>query len=134
MDDPKEHQPDLLQLTRRIAAAYVAGNALSPSAVPDLVKGIHGALLDLLAARASVAPRLEPAVEVGRSVTPKAIICLECGKKFQSLRRHLAAHHDLTPDAYRERWSLPPSYPMVAPRYSATRARIAKDFGLGRKA
>ena len=74
-----------------------------------------------------------PTVPIRRSLRPDALICLECGKKFKSLKRHLLTHHELTPQQYRERWSLSRDYPMVAPNYSATRSGLAKAAGLGRK-
>lgn len=76
---------------------------------------------------------LEPAVPVKKSVTPDALVCLECGKKYKSLKRHIGAVHDLTPQEYREKWRLGYDYPMVAPTYAATRSRMAKKLGLGRK-
>ena len=77
---------------------------------------------------------LKPAVPVRKSVAPDYIICLEDGKKFKSLKRHLRTHYNMSPEEYREKWGLPADYPMVAPNYSATRSRLAKDNGLGRKA
>ena len=96
-----------------------------------------GELTDLLV-RVYIDPEpveeLKPAVPVRKSVAPDYIICLEDGKKFKSLKRHLRTHYNLSPEEYREKWGLPADYPMVAPNYSATRSRLAKDNGLGRKA
>jgi predicted transcriptional regulator len=96
---------------------------------------VHAALKNLQSAVvAEPAEELKPAVPVRKSVAPDYIICLEDGKKFKSLKRHLRTHYNLSPEEYREKWGLPADYPMVAPNYSATRSRLAKDNGLGRKA
>jgi predicted transcriptional regulator len=102
-------------------------------AAPTLIQNIYGALAGLGAApQAEVKP--EPAVSVRASVKNDHIVCLEDGKKMKMLKRHLMTDHGLTPAEYRTRWGLPADYPMVAPNYSATRSRLAKDNGLGRKA
>ncbi len=77
--------------------------------------------------------KLVPAVSVRKSLSDDALTCLECGKSFKSLKRHIRTYHELTPDEYRARWKLPSDYPMVAPNYSETRAKMAKRIGLGRK-
>ena len=99
-----------------IAEVHVALNGLHSSDTPEPVE------------------ELKPAVPVRKSVAPDYIICLEDGKKFKSLKRHLRTHYNMSPEEYREKWGLPADYPMVAPNYSATRSRLAKDNGLGRKA
>ena len=115
-------------------SAYVANNALSGDKIPDLISSIYGAL-----SRASlqgVEPgkvELKPAVAIKKSVTPEYIICLEDGKQFKSLKRHLQSKYDLSPDEYREKWGLPHDYPMVAPAYAAARSNLAKNMGLGRR-
>jgi predicted transcriptional regulator len=76
---------------------------------------------------------LKPAVPVKKSVTPEYLICLEDGKKFKSLKRHLRTHYDLSPEEYREKWGLPHDYPMVAPNYAAARSQLAKQMGLGQQ-
>jgi len=125
---------DLTSLTAEIVSAYVANNALSGDKIPDLISSIYGAL-----SRASVqgvdAPKVElkPAVAIKKSVTPEYIVCLEDGKKFKSLKRHLKTHYDLSPEDYREKWGLPRDYPMVAPAYAAARSDLAKNMGLGRR-
>jgi predicted transcriptional regulator len=126
---------DLIDLSTEIVSAYVSHNALSVTDLPKLIADVHLALRGLRAPGAPVAAEeLKPAVPVKKSVAADYIICLEDGKKFKSLKRHLRTHYDLSPDEYREKWGLPADYPMVAPNYSATRSRLAKDNGLGRKA
>jgi MucR family transcriptional regulator, transcriptional regulator of exopolysaccharide biosynthesis len=125
---------DLTGLTADIVSAYVAHNALTGDKLPDLIGSVYGAL-----SRASVQGvepekvELKPAVAIKKSVTPEYIICLEDGKKFKSLKRHLKSHYDISPDEYREKWDLPHDYPMVAPSYAAARSNLAKNMGLGRR-
>jgi predicted transcriptional regulator len=125
----------LVELSADIVSAYVSHNALSSSDLPKLIAEVHAALTGL-GTEASVAPaeELKPAVPVRKSVTADYIVCLEDGKKFKSLKRHLRTQFDMSPEQYREKWGLPSDYPMVAPNYSATRSRLATDNGLGRKA
>ena len=125
---------DLTGLTADIVSAYVAHNALTGDKLPDLIGSVYGAL-----SRASVQDvelekvELKPAVAIKKSVMPEYIICLEDGKKFKSLKRHLKSHYDMSPEAYREKWGLPHDYPMVAPSYAAARSNLAKNMGLGRR-
>ncbi len=126
---------DLIDLSTEIVSAYVSHNALSVTDLPKLIADVHSALKDLRTTTPSEpAEELKPAVPVRKSIAPDYIICLEDGKKFKSLKRHLRTHYDMSPEEYREKWALPPDYPMVAPNYSATRSRLAKDNGLGKKA
>jgi predicted transcriptional regulator len=126
---------DLIDLSVGIVSAYVSHNALSVADLPKLIGEIHAALRNLRDVGVSEpAEELRPAVPVKKSIAPDYIVCLEDGKKFKSLKRHLRTHYDLSPEQYREKWGLPADYPMVAPNYSATRSRLAKDNGLGRKA
>ncbi|MEO6396404.1 MAG: MucR family transcriptional regulator [Devosia sp.] len=126
---------DLIELSTEIVSAYVSHNALSVTDLPKLIGEVYSALRGLRSTVAAApAEELKPAVPVRKSVAPDYIICLEDGKKFKSLKRHLRTHYDLSPEDYREKWGLPSDYPMVAPNYSATRSRLAKDNGLGRKA
>ncbi|MGV8854327.1 MAG: MucR family transcriptional regulator [Devosia sp.] len=129
------YEQELIELSTEIVSAYVSHNALSPSDLPKLIAEVHGALRGL-STNEVVLPveELKPAVPVRKSVAPDYIICLEDGKKFKSLKRHLRTHYNLSPEEYREKWGLPADYPMVAPSYSATRSKLAKDNGLGRKA
>ena len=126
---------DLIELSAEIVCAYVSHNALSPTDLPKLIAEVHTALNGLHSADApEPVEELKPAVPVRKSVAPDFIICLEDGKKFKSLKRHLRTHYNMSPEEYREKWGLPADYPMVAPNYSTTRSRLAKDNGLGRKA
>ncbi|MEQ1769158.1 MAG: MucR family transcriptional regulator [Devosia sp.] len=127
---------DLIDLSTEIVSAYVSHNALSVNDLPKLIADVHSALRGLRSNTAPVAmtEELKPAVSLKKSIAPDYLICLEDGKKFKSLKRHLRTHYDLSPEQYREKWGLPADYPMVAPNYSATRSRLAKDNGLGRKA
>jgi predicted transcriptional regulator len=126
---------DLIDLSTEIVSAYVSHNALSVADLPKLIADVHLALTGLRSGGVpEPAEELKPAVPVRKSVAADYIICLEDGKKFKSLKRHLRTHYDLSPEEYREKWGLPADYPMVAPNYSATRSRLAKDNGLGRKA
>lgn len=126
---------DLIELTAEIVAAYVSNNPVPVAELPRLIASTHAAITGLSAGNTVEQPeeKLVPAVPVRKSITPDFLICLEDGKKFKSLKRHLATHYDLTPDAYRQKWGLAADYPMVAPNYSASRSALAKSAGLGRK-
>jgi predicted transcriptional regulator len=120
--------------TASIVAAYVSKNAVPADQIPALISQIHSALQRIAAGRGEALPEsLKPAVPVKKSVTPEYIVCLEDGKKFKSLKRHLRTQYDMTPEQYREKWALPPDYPMVAPNYAAARSRLAKQMGLGQQ-
>ena len=123
---------ELDTLTAQIVAAYVSNNAVPAGDLPRLIAQVRAAF----PSAEPIAPpeELKPAVAVKKSVTPSHIICLEDGKKYKSLTRHLKVYFGMTPKEYREKWGLPKDYPMVAPEYAARRAQIAKDTGLGRKA
>lgn len=124
---------DLIELSAVIVRAYVGHNAVRPDDLAALIADVHRALNALDTPLApSVEPR--PAVSIRKSVRPDAITCLEDGKAFKSMKRHLRAHHDMSPQQYRERWDLPASYPMVAPDYSARRSSLARANGLGKTA
>jgi predicted transcriptional regulator len=132
---PKEEaMHNLTQLTADIVSAYVSNNAVPAAQLPALIESVSASVKGLQtgAAAAQPAASLVPAVNPKRSVFPDHIVCLENGKKFKSLKRHLATEHGLTPDQYRAKWGLAPDYPMVAPNYSATRSALAKASGLGR--
>jgi predicted transcriptional regulator len=130
-----QRESELIELSSEIVAAYVGHNALSASDLPRLIADVYAALKALGGgAASSSAEPAKPAIAVRRSITPDHLVCLDDGKKFKSLKRHLMTHHGLTPQQYREKWGLPADYPMVAPNYSATRSSLAKSSGLGRKA
>ena len=124
----------LMELAAEVVAAYVSHNSLPVSELPGLISAVYGALgRTTVALETTVAEKPKPAVPVKKSVTDDFIICLDDGKKFKSLKRHLMTHYNLTPEEYREKWDLPADYPMVAPNYAAARSRLAKQMGLGRK-
>jgi len=125
---------ELIELAADIVSAYVSNNTVPTGDLSALIGDVHQALIK--AATGLVEPvkeELKPAVPVRRSVTPEYIICLEDGKKFKSLKRHLRTHYDLSPEEYREKWGLAPDYPMVAPNYAAARSALAKKMGLGQR-
>ena len=125
----------LSRLTAEIVAAYVSHHSVPRDDLSKLICDIHVALRRAPEAAASHnPPPPEPAVPVKKSVTADYVVCLEDGKKFKSLKRHLAGEHGLTPDEYRAKWSLPRNHPMTAPKYSEARSTLAKSLGLGRKA
>ena len=123
-----------IELTASIVSAYVSNNSVPASDLPALISQVHAALTRVLSSHGD-APREPPkaAIPVKKSITPEYIVCLEDGKKFKSLRRHLRAQYNMTPEQYREKWGLPPDYPMVAPNYAAARSRLAKQMGLGQQ-
>lgn len=123
---------ELIELTAEIVAAYVGKNAVASGDLSSLIHEVHQALVRA-AGRTELAERdeLKPAVPVKKSVTPDFIICLEDGKKFKSLKRHLRTHYKMSPEEYRAKWQLPHDYPMVAPNYAAARSQLAKKMGLG---
>ena len=124
----------LIDMTAEIVSAYVGNNEVSASELPKLVQNVYNSLNDVSKGlSAADAEPAKPAVSVKRSITPDYIICLEDGKKFKSLKRHLRAHYDMTPDEYRAKWGLDKDYPMVAPNYAKARSALAKQMGLGQK-
>jgi predicted transcriptional regulator len=133
MHDSSTRQADAIELTADIVAAYASSHRLSANQLPGLIATVHGALTALGSAEIAVAGPLEPAVPVKKSVTPDYIVCLEDGRKFKSLKRHLRARYGLTPEAYRAKWSLPFDYPMVAPNYAKARSDLAREIGLGQQ-
>lgn len=121
-----------IELTTDIVAAYVKNNTVTMTDLPNLILEVSNAVCQAAQNEAKpINPDLIPAVSVKKSITPDFIICLEDGKKFKSLKRHIRTHFHLTPDEYREKWSLPYDYPMVAPNYATTRSNLAKKMGLG---
>jgi predicted transcriptional regulator len=124
--------PDVLSLTAQIVSAHVSNNSVTPDALPALIQDVYRTLAGV--GREPVQPeKPQPAVPVKKSVFPDYLVCLEDGKKLKMLKRHLKTAYDMTPDQYRERWGLPPEYPMVAPNYADHRSNLAKKIGLGTK-
>jgi predicted transcriptional regulator len=125
---------NFIELAADIVSAYVTKNSLPTSELPNLINEVHSALMRV--ANGATEPSAEapkPAVSVRKSITPDFLICLDDGKKFKSLKRHLRTQYNLTPEQYREKWGLPSDYPMVAPNYSKTRSELAKEMGLGQQ-
>jgi predicted transcriptional regulator len=129
MEDSNE---DVLGLTSQIVSAHVSHNTVAPDALPSLIQEVYRTLVNI-GKQPAQAEKPTPAVPVKQSVRQDRIICLEDGKSFSMLKRHLMTDHKLTPQQYREKWDLPRDYPMVAPNYAQTRSALAKKIGLGRK-
>ncbi|MGI4800638.1 MAG: MucR family transcriptional regulator [Janthinobacterium lividum] len=122
-----------LEYAAKIVSAHISNNSIQAADLPALIQQVYTALSTVGSAPAQATEKREPAVPPKKSVFPDYIICLEDGKKLKMLKRHLMTSYDLTPEAYRERWGLPSSYPMVAPSYAERRSALAKSIGLGRK-
>jgi predicted transcriptional regulator len=127
-------QTSFIDLAADIVAAYVSKNSVPQAELPALIVSVYTALNET-ARGATGAPQeeLKPAVPIKKSMTRDYLICLDDGKKFKSLKRHLRTKYNLTPDEYRARWNLPSDYPMVAPSYAQARSALAKTMGLGQK-
>ena len=123
-----------IELTAEIVSAYVSNNTVAAGEIPSLINQVHAALARV-SGKSGDAPAepLKPAVSVKKSITPEHIVCLEDGKKFKSLKRHLRTQYNMTPEQYREKWGLSADYPMVAPNYAAARSQLAKQMGLGQQ-
>jgi predicted transcriptional regulator len=123
-----------IELTAEIVSAYVSNNTVPAAEIPALISQVHAAL-SRVSGKSGDAPAepLKPAVSVKKSITPEHIVCLEDGKKFKSLKRHLRTQYNMTPEQYREKWGLGADYPMVAPNYAAARSQLAKQMGLGQQ-
>ena len=128
MDDKSE----VIEMTADIVSAYVGNNSVSANDLPSLIQSVHRALSGVSGGveTVEVAPK-EPAVPVKRSITPDYLVCLEDGRKFKSLKRHLRTKYNMSPEDYRAKWGLPKDYPMVAPNYAKARSDLAKQMGLG---
>ena len=127
--------PDFIELAADIVSAYVANNSVPVSELPNLINDVHNALSRVaagVAPPAAVEPQ-KPATSVKKSITPDFLVCLEDGKKFKSLKRHLRSQYNMSPEQYREKWGLPSDYPMVAPNYAEARSQLAKKMGLGQQ-
>lgn len=123
----------LVGLTADITAAYVSNNNVDLNDVEGLINNIYSALSSAANGKSSNENKQVPAIAVAKSISQDYIICLEDGKKFKSLKRHLRTHYNLSPEEYRDKWNLPLDYPMVAPNYAAARSKLAKNMGLGHK-
>jgi predicted transcriptional regulator len=123
---------ELVEMTADIVSAYVSAHQVAAQELPALIRSVFGALRELGGGHdAAAEPAQEPAVPLKRSVTPDFIVCLEDGKKFKSLKRHLRTRYGMTPEEYRAKWGLAHDYPMVAPNYAKARSDLAKRMGLG---
>jgi len=132
--EERNERNEFVELTADIVAAYVGNNAVPANELPSLIHDVYKALSSAVENAKEKEPvELKPAVSVRRSIQPDYIICLEDGKKFKSLKRHLRTHYDITPEEYREKWGLAPDYPMVAPNYAKARSELAKKMGLGQR-
>ncbi|MBG6173645.1 putative transcriptional regulator [Labrenzia sp. EL_208] len=134
MSEDLASELNLVDLAADIVSAYVGKNTVAAADLPVLINEVHVALQQTAAGSNEPEPEpLKPAVPVKKSITPDYIICLENGKKFKSLKRHLRTHYDMTPEEYRGKWGLDANYPMVAPNYAAARSELAKKMGLGHR-
>ena len=132
--ETKSSSSELVEITVDIVSAYISNNSVQSSDLASLIDQTFNALQQAAAKETQPAKDvLEPAVPIKKSVTPDYIICLDDGKQFKSLKRHIRTSYNLTPEEYREKWGLPHDYPMVAPNYAASRSALAKKMGLGRK-
>ena len=128
-----QDQPELIEMTAEIVASYVATNPVAAADIPALIHSVHRALAGAADAASAPEPIVakEPAVSIRKSLTPDYLICLEDGRRFKSLKRHLRTQYNLSPEDYRAKWGLPKDYPMVAPNYARARSDLAKQMGLG---
>ena len=133
MAELENAEDTLLTLTADIVAAHVSNNSVAVNDLPNLIQNVHAALSGIAGNGAAPEPKPEPKVSIRSSVKPDYIVCLEDGKKFKSLKRHLRTTYDMTPEQYRAKWDLPRDYPMVAPNYAKARSELAKSIGLGTK-
>ena len=128
----KVAEEQLLRMTAEVVAAYVRNNTLPTAQVAEVINAVYLSLRSLEAkSPEGKSEGLKPAVPIRKSIAPDYLICLEDGKKLKMLKRHLKTAYNMTPEEYRERWSLPPDYPMVAPNYARQRSKLAKEIGLG---
>jgi predicted transcriptional regulator len=131
MSDGKDSGP-FIGLTANIVSAYVSNNTVAAGVIPARINQVHAALLRVSSGQGDGSSEpLKPAVAIKKSITPEHIVCLEDGKKFKSLKRHLRTRYDMSPDEYREKWGLAADYPMVAPNYARQRSDLARKMGLG---
>ena len=124
---------ELMALTTEIVCSHVANNTVNVTDLAQLIQQVYATLANISKGQSPAAERPQPAVPVKRSITPDYIVCLEDGRKLKMLKRHIKTAYNMTPEEYRERWRLPPDYPMVAPNYAKQRSSLAKKIGLGTK-
>lgn len=129
----KPESNDLLVLATEIVSSHVANNTVPVEELPNLIRQVYATLAGIGQSGSDGGERPQPAVPVKKSVTPDYIVCLEDGRKLKMLKRHLKTAYNMSPEEYRERWSLPADYPMVAPNYARQRSSLAKKIGLGTK-
>src|ERR1700751_6123863 len=122
---------DMLPLVTEIISAHLSANQVPAAELPDLIRQVYGALADASSGEAGPQPHGDPAVPIKKSVSPDFVICLEDGKRFKMVKRHLRTAHNFSIEEYRHRWGLPGDHPMVAPNYAKKRSRLAKAAGLG---
>ena len=123
-----------IDLTASIVSADLSNNPTPASEIPNLISQVHAALLRVSSGRTEApAEPPKPAVSLKKSINPDYLVCLEDGKRFKSLKRHLRTQYNMTPEQYRDKWGLPPDYPMVAPNYAVARSQLAKKMGLGQQ-
>ena len=136
LESPTLSRTDIARMSADVVSAYLAKNAVPPTAVPELIRTVHDALSGLDrpvgGSTATSTERQKPAVPISKSIQDDYITCLEDGARLKMLKRYLRSRYNLSPDEYRRRWGLPPDYPMVAPAYAARRSDFAKKIGLGR--
>ena len=129
-----EGSAQFIELATDIVSAYVSNNSVATGELPTLIKDVFGALSRVSSGEpVAAAEAAKPAVPAKKSITPDYIVCLEDGKQFKSLKRHLRTQYGLSPEQYREKWNLPADYPMVAPNYAEARSKLAKQMGLGQQ-
>lgn len=129
-----EQEKNLTQMTAQIVAAYLSKNAVSAAERPGLIQQTLAALASTGSSEAAQPQEpLRPAVSIKKSISPDHITCLEDGKQFKSLKRHIRTEHNLSPGEYRSKWNLLKDYPMVAPAYAEARSNLAREMGLGQK-
>jgi predicted transcriptional regulator len=127
-----DEKPAIIQMTTDIVSAYLGQNRIAVADLPAFIKTVHDSLAGVAGGVSEpIVEKREPAVSVRRSITPDFLICLEDGRKFKSLKRHLRTKYGISPEEYRAKWGLPKDYPMVAPNYAAARSELAKKMGLG---
>lgn len=133
MTEQRDYSLESKALVSEIVAAYVSNHTMELSELPEFIKLVHKSLHNIGVRKSSLGAPGIPAVPIDESINPDYIVCLEDGRRLKMLKRHLKTAYEMTPDQYRERWSLPPEYPMVAPNYAKKRTEIAKGTGLGLK-